>query len=147
MACWNKGSGKSDELSIDLRCLKCKDDLFHYLCEYGATHESLMDFCEDYRTEYHNELCWVYPISDGKHLGTYLILVQEGVLSLPYDSANEEDYEIFALEDAHLFDAASMQTFIEEWNSFSVDLWHAMTEMKKYLQKKEDPDEHEICSK
>lgn len=118
-------------IRVDL--LKSKDDLIAFFAENGATHASLMDFCDEYRTQYHNELCWAYPISDGKHLGTYLILVREGVLSLPYDSANEEDYELFCVEDIKMFDAPSMKCFMEDWKAFSDALFKAMGDMEKFL--------------
>lgn len=44
---------------------------------------------------------------------------QEGILSLPYDRVEREDYEIFTLEDACLCDATSMKVFLEDWDSFS----------------------------
>ena len=71
--------------------LKSKDELMHWLVEHGANHLQLMDFCSDYMAKYCNELCWQYPISDGKHLGTYIVLVKEGVLSLPYPKHNHSD--------------------------------------------------------
>lgn len=52
----------------------------------------------DNMLKYHNELCWQYPISDGKHLGTYIALVKEGVLSLPYNDANKVDASFFVLK-------------------------------------------------
>lgn len=71
--------------------MKSKDELMHWLVEHGANHLQLMDFCSDYMAKYCNELCWQYPISDGKHLGTYIVLVKEGVLSLPYPKHNHSD--------------------------------------------------------
>lgn len=118
--------------------LKSKDELMNWLVENGATHTELMDFCEEYRNEYQNELCWHYPISDGKHLGTYLVLVKEGILSLPYDEAVKEDYEVFTLEDACLFSKSSdMSDFISDWDSFSGDLHNTMLAMFLYLERSE----------
>lgn len=118
--------------------LKSKDELMNWLVENGATHTELMDFCEDYSNEYQNELCWHYPISDGKHLGTFLVLVKEGILSLPYDEAVKEDYEVFTLEDACLFSKSrDMGDFISDWDSFSNDLRNTMLAMFHYLQRTE----------
>lgn len=77
------------------------------------------------------------PISDGRHLGTFLVLVQEGILSLPYDDADKVDYELFCMDDIAMFDAESMMEFMASWQSFAADLWEAMEEMKNYLLKKE----------
>ena len=123
---------------ISLDRLKSKEELINWLVENGATHAELMDFCEDYRNKYQNELCWQYPISDGKHLGTYLVLVKEGILSLPYDEAVKEDYELFTLEDACMFSKSSdMSDFISEWDSFSNDLRKTMLAMFHYLKRLE----------
>ena len=48
---------KIDDLCIDLSTLKSKEDLIAQFKEDGATHSTLMDFCEEYLERYHNELC------------------------------------------------------------------------------------------
>lgn len=121
--------------NICLDDLKSKDELLEYFHENGPTHTALMDFCEEYRVQYGNELCWSYPISDGKHLGTFLVLIKEGILSIPYDDADKVDYELFCMDDVAMFDAEAMQVFIEDWNSFSEDLLQAMYAMRSYLKK------------
>ena len=55
--------------------------------------------------------------------------MQEGILSLPYDRVEREDYEIFTLEDACLCDATSMEVFLEDWDSFIGQLRQAMENM------------------
>lgn len=117
--------------------LKSYQELMAYMKKNGSTHSALMDFCEPYRKRYHNELCWPYPISDGKHLGIFLIPVREGILSLPYDEADKEDYEIFCLEDARMADAAAMEIFIEDWANFSQGLQSAMKSMLDFYKRKE----------
>lgn len=141
---WLVGCIKNDCLqiadkSIVLGHLKGKEELMEYLTKCGPTHTSLMDFCEEYRQKYHDELCWSYPISDGKHLGTFLVLVKEGILSLPYDDADKVDYESFNLEDACLFrKSEDMAEFIESWNQFSCDLQNVMTAFYHHLKKEEE---------
>ena len=122
---------KIGKTQLDLDTLKSQQELMEYFKENGATHTALMDFCEEYRERYHDELCWPYPISDGKHLGTFLVLVKEGVLSLPYDEANEENYEFFCVEDAKMCDKESLDIFLEDWLLFSDDLCSAIQEMKR----------------
>lgn len=87
--------------------------------------------------EYQNELCWCYPITDELHLGTFLLLVKEGVLSLPFNEVDSVDYELFCLEDACLCDAASINLLIADWYRFDSDLRHAMEGMRRYYEKKE----------
>lgn len=109
-------------VTLSPESLKSKDELMHWLVEHGANHLQLMDFCSDYMAKYCNELCWQYPISDGKHLGTYIVLVKEGVLSLPYDDADKFDGEIFCLDDICMFGVKDMEAFITDWQLFSQDL-------------------------
>jgi hypothetical protein len=124
-------------LSLDMNQLKSRQELIDHLRENESTHTSFMEFVKDYQNQYGNELNWHYPISDGKHLGTYLVLVREGVLSLPYDDVTSVDYELFSAEDAAMFDAEAIQIFIEDWDSFAQDLRQAMHNMMIYLQNQE----------
>ena len=115
--------------------------MLDYLRENGASHTALMDICEEYREKYQNELCWHYPTTDELHLGTFLLLVKEGVLSLPFNEVDSVDYELFCLEDACLCDAASINMLIADWYRFDADLRHAMEGMRRYYEKKEGQDE------
>lgn len=126
-----------DGINLSLNDLRSQAELLKYLTENGPTHTALMEFCEEYRNKYFNELCWHYPISDGKHLGTFLVLVKDGVLSLPYDNANGENYEEFCIEDVCLFDADAMSAFIQDWESFSSNLIQTMNDIKIYLVRNE----------
>lgn len=121
-----------------LGALKSREEVLSYLREHGATHTVLADICEEYGSEYHNELCWHYPITDELHLGTFLLLVKEGVLSLPYNEADSVDGEQLCLEDARLCDAASMKLLISDWYRFDSDLRHAMEGMRRYYVYKEE---------
>ncbi len=129
---------KIGDLTLNLEELRSRQELLDYFNENGPTHSALMDFCEEYREKYGNELCWPYPISDGKHLGTFFMLVREGILSLPYDDADKVDYELFCVDDAALFkDYADMEIFIDDWKLFHNDLMKAMTAMRDYLYNQE----------
>jgi len=129
---------KIGDLEMNLDELKSRQELLDYFQENGPTHSALMDFCEEYREKYGNELCWPYPISEGKHLGTFLVLVKEGVLSLPYDDADKVDYELFCIDDMRLFqDYADMEIFMDDWKLFHEDLMAAMTAMENYLYEQE----------
>lgn len=139
---WQKGNQMKKinicGIELDLEELKSRKELMEYFNENGPTHSALMDFCEEYGDKYGNELCWSYPISDGKHLGTFLVLVKEGILSLPYNDADKVDYELFCIDDAVMFnDYADMEIFIDDWNTFHSDLVQAMTSMKDYLYSQE----------
>ena len=129
---------KINNAELDMEELKSRQELMAYFNENGPTHSALMDFCEEYRGKYGNELCWSYPISDGKHLGTFLVLVKEGILSLPYDDADKVGYELFCVDDAVMFeDYADMDIFIDDWIMFHTDLLQAMKAMRDYLYNEE----------
>lgn len=117
--------------------LKSSQEVLDHLHENGASHTALMDVCEEYMEKYQNELCWHYPTTDELHLGTFLLLVKEGVLSLPFNEVDSVDYELFCLEDAHLCDAASINLLIADWYRFDSDLRQAMEEMRRYYERKE----------
>ena len=129
---------KIGDLTLNLEELRSRQELLDYFNENGPTHSALMEFCEEYREKYGNELCWPYPISDGKHLGTFFVLVREGILSLPYDDADKVDYELFCADDAALFqDYEDMEVFMDDWKLFHNDLMQAMTGMRDYLYNQE----------
>ena len=117
--------------------LKNRQEVLEHLRENGASHRALMDICGEYMEKYQNELCWYYPTTDELHLGTFLLLVKEGVLSLPFNEVDSVDYELFCLEDACLCDAASINLLIADWYRFDSDLRHAMEGMRRYYEKKE----------
>jgi len=127
---------KIAEVIIDENKLLSKEDLLWQLEDDGAHDRALSHVRERYSSEFGNELMWRYPISDGKHAGTFIVAVREGFISIPYDEMDAEDYEIFVLEDAVMLDSLSMQCFINNWNSFSHELSDAMNDMLTFI--KED---------
>ena len=54
---------KINGTELDMEELRSRHELMAYFNENGPTHSALMDFCEEYRGKYGNELCWRYPIS------------------------------------------------------------------------------------
>lgn len=75
--------------------------------------------------------------------GQFFVPVKEGILSLPYDRVEREDYEVFTLEDACLCDAISMEVFLEDWDSFSGQLCQTMSNMAWTLRRLELKKEEE----
>ena len=118
---------------IDASKLITKDELLAHLRENGESDRALADIREQYQEAFGNELIWRYPISDGKHMGTFIVTVREGFISLPYDAIDREDYELLELDYAAMFDADAMRVFIDDWQSFSDDLMSAMTDMLRIL--------------
>lgn len=118
---------------VDVAKLLTQAELLDFLKEDGASDRSLAKVRERYMDQFGNEMVWQYPISDGMHTGTFIVCVQEGFISLPYDVIDAEDYEMLELQDAAMYDAESMRIFIEDWETFSKDLTSAMQEMLRIL--------------
>jgi hypothetical protein len=114
--------------------LMSKDELIAFLYENGESDRALAHIRERNQEMCGNELIWRYPISDGMHMGTFIIAVQEGFISIPYDVIDKEDYEMLELEDTSMFDDEAFEYFISDWNLFSDDLLQAMTDMRQALQ-------------
>ena len=117
--------------------LKSKDELFNFFQEGSCDHKTLMEFCEDYKARYGNDLCWSYPIETYGNLGCYLVLVREGVLYLPIDQIDVEDYELFYLEEAELLNTDRLIELADEFRMFTNGLLTALNDMIIYTQAKE----------
>ncbi len=58
---------------------------------------------------------------------------------MPYNDMNKEDYELFCIDDAKMFqDPEDMQIFMDDWHYFDMELRQAMHAMKRYLKKQEE---------
>lgn len=123
-------------MKIDRNKLITKKQLLDHLENNGCHDRGLSEIRERYLDEFGNELMWRYPITDGWHNGVVIVTVREGFISLPYDFVDNEVYEIFELEKAAMFDAESMEIFLDDWNSFSDHLTKAMTDMLVLLKQK-----------
>jgi len=122
------------EYTIDTSKLLTKAELLELIKEHGETNwGALSEVRERYHAEFGNELVWNYVISDGVHTGTFIILVQEGFISIPYNAIDAEDYEILELQDALMLDEDAIQFFIDDWVSFSDDLLTAMKAMQRVI--------------
>lgn len=118
-------------------CLKSKDEVVEFLKAHGGNYEALSDIVEAYHEACGEELCWHYPITDELHTGTYILRVKEGALALPYNLVDENDFEVFCVDEIKLLDAASMDILIDEWSSYSYELLKAMCEIRKLLAEQE----------
>ena len=116
-------------VNVDLDKLLSKDDLLEYLRDNGEHDRALSHIRERNLTEFGNELMWRYPISDGNHMGTFIVVIKEGFISLPFDEVDQEDYELLVMDDAAMFDDDAIEIFIDDWKLFSEDLLSAMNDM------------------
>lgn len=120
--------------SLNPDTLMSAKEVLTYLKDNDSTDRTLSDIRLRYYAAHGNELCWRYPICDGIHAGAFILATKDGYLSLPYNSMDEEDYEILVLDDAVFHDPASLTTFLSNWEDFSADLTDAMREMCRILE-------------
>jgi hypothetical protein len=109
--------------------LLSKEELLNFLRENGESDRALAHIRERYNDAFGNDLMWRYPISDGNHLGTFIVPVREGFISLPFDIVDKDDYELLELDDATVFNDEALQYFIDDWTLFSDDLLSAMKDI------------------
>ena len=117
--------------------LRSRMEVMDILIEKGFSYKTLRTICEEYHQKYQSGLCWKYPISDGKHLGIFILLVKEGLLRIPYDEVNKADKEILCKDDICLIDRVAMESLVCNWYHFDEELRHALSDLKRYLQKRE----------
>ena len=118
---------------IDTAKLLTQAEVLELLKENNETYQALAEIGNRYHDAFGNELIWHYPISDGDHSGSYFVLVQEGILSIPYNTVEPTIYEIFESQYATMLDEAGIQFCIDNWIPFSDDLLSAMKAMQQIL--------------
>ncbi len=122
---------------ISMDALLTKDELVEQLFDAGGSEADLSDVCDRYVKQYDNQLYWSYPITDGEYIGVYFVLVQEGVLCLPYDVIDGEEYELFEQDGVRLLSAEEMGYFISDWKRASRELEEVMDSFMNYLKARE----------
>ena len=123
---------------ISMDTLWPKDKFVELLFEAGGSEADLSDLCDRYVKLHGNQLYWPYPISDGEYNGVYFVLVQEGILCLPYDEIDKDEYEIFEEDGVRLLTAEEMGYFISDWKRESSELEKVMNIFRNYLKAREN---------
>jgi len=124
-------------LEIDQNKLSTKQEVLDYLETYGPTDRQLAYFRDQHHEIFEQELIWNYSICDGQHFGFYIVPVREGFLNLPYNALDEEECEIFVLENAYLMSREDLELFLDQWRSYSDGLMSAMEDMIANMKKEE----------
>ena len=88
----------------------------HILEESGATFVSLEDFYEPYGKALRRDLIWRIPYGCLDFSGCVLCLVQEGILCLPYDAVDSQEYELFKMDSERLLTKESLLELLQEFN-------------------------------
>ena len=126
-----------DRKIIDTSNLMAKDALMRRLFDNGGSYSCLVNIEEAYDLESGTPLYWHYPITDGKHNGCYLILVQEGILKLGYDVMDHVDHEVFDPDSAVLCSAEDLACFIDDWSAYSENLTATLNALLHHQERKE----------
>ena len=126
-----------DNKIVDCSELLSKEAFLKELFDRGGTFSDLVQICEAYDLKTGTPLYWSYPITDGKHSGCYFVLVQEGVLTLGYDSMDPVDHEIFDPDSAKLCNAEELAWFLDDWNHYSDRLKANLNALLFYQERRE----------
>lgn len=129
-----------DGIKVDFKSLWPKDEFIERLFDAGGTIEDLDDLCSRYVSQYGCELYWAYPIPAGDYNGVYLVLVQEGVLSLPYKEIDSEYYELFMQCGTRLLTEEDLHNYTADLLRVSTKLLSVMNSLRHYLMEKEKGD-------
>lgn len=105
----------------------------HILEESGATFVSLEDFYEPYGKALRRDLIWRIPYGCLDFSGCVLCLVQEGILCLPYDAVDSQEYELFKIESERLLTKESLLELLQEFNEQTASLATVLMEMGKLV--------------
>ena len=105
----------------------------HILEESGATFVSLEDFYEPYGKALRSDLIWRIPYGCLDFSGCVLCLVQEGILCLPYDAVDSQEYELFKMESKRLLTKESLLELLQEFNEQTASLATVLMEMGKLV--------------
>jgi len=123
-------------IQVDTSNLESKQDVLDALKEGSGCYVDLEEIRNRYYEAFGNELMWNYPISGDLGVGSCIVVVKEGFLSLPYNSVETDIYEMFQTEHAAMLDEETVCFLIDQWNSYSADLLSAITDMLRILRGK-----------
>ncbi len=126
-----------DGRAIDTTQLMSKEDMMQALFTKGGTYAVLVNLFDSLNQRLGIELYWHYPICDEYYSGAYLILVQEGILSLSYNIMDDCDHELFEPDSARLLTAESLGWYMMEFERFSEHLRASLNSLHFFLQRKE----------
>jgi len=105
------------------------DEVIDYLKDHGENYSSLGDLRTRYEEELGRDLVWNYQHCSDFFPGFFIMPVQEGFLSLPYDSVESDEFEIIVADNATLLDAENLQFLLQEYRTYAEALMGAMEEM------------------
>jgi len=114
---------------MDKAKLMTKDEFIDYLKTYGEDYSSLSEIRTQYEEDLGFDPVWNYQHCSDCFPGFFIVPVQEGFLSVPYDSVDIDDFESLVADNVSLLDADDLQTLLGLYRSYAEDLMSAMEEM------------------
>ena len=126
------------EHQIDKAKLMTKDGVIDYLKTHGEDYSSLSEIRTRYEETLGFDPVWNYQHCSDCFPGFFIVPVQEGFLSVPYDSVNSDDFELLVADSAELLSADDLQALLELYRSYVEALMGAMEEMIA-IAKEEEP--------
>ena len=123
-------------ITIDKEKLWTKNKVLTLL-ELKPNYSSLFQIIKEYNEKLGNEFIWQYSVAFGMYAGIFIVPVQDGFLSIPYNEIEAKQGEVLILDKVKLLDIVSLQLLIEDFKRHSDDLLGALNDMKKIA---EQPD-------
>ncbi len=126
---------------IHTQNLPSKVEFEKKLFDAGGTFTALADIYDQYGKQYGTDLYWHYPISNEHYSGSYLVLVQEGVLVVSYNYMDDCDHEVFSDDSVKLMSAADIGCYLRRWEQFSARLQTSLGALYYFKTRQEAEDE------
>jgi len=114
-----------------------KDEVIDYLKTHGENYSSLSEIRTRYEEEFGMDPVWNYQHCSDFFPGFFIVPVQEGFLSLPYDSVQSDDFEVIVTDSAELLSAEDLHTLLGLYRSYAEELMGAMEEMIAIVKEEE----------
>ena len=118
-----------DGIDINPKQLFTRLEVLDILEKDGGTDRGLSIIRNEYDKTFGGELVFRYPIMAGDALGTVIIPVREGFLSIGYNTMNREDYEIYDLDTERLLSERDIEHMKDTWMIYSKGLVSALCGM------------------
>ena len=116
-------------LDIDKSKLMTMAEVIDYLQTHGENYSVFSELRDRYEEEFGNNLVWNYQNCADYFPGCFLMPVQEGILSVPYDEVEVDEFEIIATDSIELLSAEELRERLDRYRSYAEGLMSAMEEM------------------
>jgi len=116
-------------LEIDKSKLMTMAEVVDYLQTHGENYSVFSELRDLYEEEFGNNLIWNYQNCADYYPGCFLVPVQEGILSVPYNEVDADEFEIIITDSIELLSAEELRDRLDRYRSYAEGLMNAMEEM------------------